>query len=174
MLDSIERRLQEKPNMEGSMVKIGVASLALLLTLSCATYAQVPPYTEGLAGSELKELTDRRIEMVKTALQLKPDQEQYWPAIEEAIRARATARHARLEKLAALRGQQGEFNVVTLMRERADALAQRSAGLKKLADAWQPLQASLDDGQKRRLRFLALMGLREMRDSLDDGYDDWH
>jgi len=165
--------------MEVFMMKIGVASLALLLTISSAAYSQVPPYTQPdrLTAAELKELTDRRIEIVKTALALKPDQEQYWPAVEEAIRARAAGRYARLEKLVARRGQQGDFNAVTLVRERADALAQRSAELKKLADAWQPLQASLDDGQKRRLRFLALFVLREMSDRLDarrmDYYDDY-
>jgi hypothetical protein len=74
------------------------------------------------------------------------------------------------------RGQQGEFNAIALMRRRAEALAQRSAELKKLADAWEPLQTSLDDAQKRRLRFLSLFVLREMRDRFDsrqmDFYDD--
>src|SRR5262249_56251360 len=92
----------------------------------------------------------------------------------EASRARAAGRYARLEKLVARRGQQGDFNAVTLIRERADALAQRSAELKKLADAWQPLQASLDDGQKRRLRFLALFVLVEMSDRLDAGRMDYY
>jgi chorismate mutase len=152
------------------MMKIGVAGLALFLTASSLAYAQAPsiaPRTELLGAADLKELTDRRIEVVKAALQLKPDQEKYWPAVEEAIRARATARHARLEGLAAQRGQQREFNAVAFVRQRADALAQRSAELKKLADAWQPLQESLDDAQKRRLRFLALYVLREMRDGVE-------
>ena len=53
--------------------------------------------------------------------------------------------------------------------------------LKKLADAWQPLYASLDDNQKARLRFLAVYVLREMRDAVesrrmqseDESYDDY-
>jgi hypothetical protein len=36
-----------------------------------------------------------------------------------------------------------------------------------LADAWQPLYNSLDDRQKLRLRFLALVALREMRDAVE-------
>ena len=46
-------------------------------------------------------------------------------------------------------------------------LAQRAAGLKKLADAWQPLYASLNDAQKERLRFLAVYVLQEMRDAVE-------
>jgi LTXXQ motif family protein len=160
------------------MMKIGAAAFALFLTTSSATYAQAPigNQPDRLNAAEFKELTDRRIEVIKAALQLKPDQEKYWPAVEEAIRARAAGRYARLENLLNQRGQQGEFNAIALMRRRAEALAQRSAELKKLADAWEPLQTSLDDAQKRRLRFLSLFVLREMRDRFDsrqmDFYDD--
>jgi hypothetical protein len=160
------------------MMKIGAAALALFLTTSSATYAQAPigNQPDRLNAAEFKELTDRRIEVIKAALQLKPDQEKYWPAVEEAIRTRAAGRYARLENLLNQRGQQGEFNAIALMRRRAEALAQRSAELKKLADAWEPLQTSLDDAQKRRLRFLSLFVLREMRDRFDsrqmDFYDD--
>jgi hypothetical protein len=34
-------------------------------------------------------LTDVRIDIVKIALKMTPDQEKYWPAVEDAIRARA-------------------------------------------------------------------------------------
>jgi len=40
------------------------------------------------------------------------------------------------------------------MHRRADALAQRGASLKKLADAWQPLYQSFNPDQKRRMRLL--------------------
>jgi hypothetical protein len=43
-----------------------------------------------------------------------------------------------------------------LYRERADALAERAAGLKKPADAWQPLDQSLTFGQKMRLRLVTV------------------
>jgi hypothetical protein len=90
------------------MMKIGSAALALFLTTSSATYAQAPVGTQPdrLNAAEFKEFTDRRIEVVKAALQLKPDQEKYWPAVEEAIRARATGRYARLENLLTQREQQ--------------------------------------------------------------------
>src|SRR4029453_9922671 len=125
---------------------------AFFITASSLAYAQVStgpaqgsgptqaaPAQERLSDAEFKTLTDRRIELVKFALQLKPDQEKYWPAVEEAIRARAMARRQRLVNLVARATGQREFNPVELLRDRADALATRAANLKKLADAWQPL-----------------------------------
>ena len=40
---------------------------------------------------------------------------------------------------------------IAFMNRRADALAQRSADLKNLADAWRPLYQSLTPDQKRRM-----------------------
>jgi hypothetical protein len=44
-----------------------------------------------------------------------------------------------------------ERTPVELMRERADVLAQRAANLKKLADAWQPLYATLESDKSSDL-----------------------
>ncbi|HYP58259.1 MAG TPA: hypothetical protein VEQ35_08240, partial [Beijerinckia sp.] len=52
------------------------------------------------------------------------------------------------------------------LRARADALTQRGDALRKVADAWQPLYASLDDDQKRRMRFLAVHVLREVKEGV--------
>ena len=157
---------------------------ALLITAATLAYAPVPAVAasseERLSAADLKEMTDRKIDVIKAALQLKPDQEKYWPAVEEAIRAKATARHAFLEKLVSLGEQKREFNATALLRGRADALAQRSARLKALADAWDPLVQTLDAKQKQRLRFLSVYVLREMRDVVesrrmqdeDEDYDD--
>jgi hypothetical protein len=43
-----------------------------------------------------------------------------------------------------------------------DALAQRSADIKKLATAWQPLYETLTPDQKKRMASLTLFVLREM------------
>ena len=53
------------------------------------------------------------------------------------------------------------------MRDRADALSEKAAGLKKLADAWAPLYQSLNPDQKQRMRFLAMRVLRDLRDGVD-------
>jgi hypothetical protein len=67
-------------------------------------------------------------------LQLTPDQEKYWPAVESAIRARAKNRQARLERLADLRDSPlealHERNPLELMQRRAESLSQRAADLK--------------------------------------------
>jgi zinc resistance-associated protein len=94
------------------------------------------------------------IDIVKAALQLTPEQAKYWPAVEEAIRNRAMGRQVRLAALSRQRDQ-GDRDLVDVVRPRADALAQRSAELKQLADAWQPLSATLTPEQKQRLRFFA-------------------
>ncbi|MFG3757504.1 hypothetical protein, partial [Klebsiella pneumoniae] len=43
---------------------------------------------------------------------------------------------------------------IVRLRERADRMATAGAGLKRIADAAEPLYKTLDDGQKRRLAFL--------------------
>jgi zinc resistance-associated protein len=170
--------------LEAFMLKTTLA--ALFMTAATLVYAPVPAMAgsteERLSAAELKDMTDRKIDVIKAALQLKPDQEKYWPAVEEAIRAKAAARHAFLEKLVSLSEQTSrrEFNATALLRGRADALAQRSARLKALADAWDPLYQTLDAKQKQRLRVLSVYVLHEMRDAVesrrmqdeDEDYDD--
>ena len=64
-------------------------------------------------------------------------------------------------------GQQREVDPVELTRGRADALAQRAANLKKLADAWAPLYQTLNPDQKERMRLLARRVLRELNVAVD-------
>src|SRR3954466_3007416 len=87
---------------------------------------QAGPAQEHLSDAEFKTLTDRRIELVKYDPELTPDQAKYWPAVEEAIRARAMARHQRLANLASRLSGQHEFSPVALLRERAYVLATRA------------------------------------------------
>jgi hypothetical protein len=70
-----------------------------------------------------------------------------------------------------------ERNPVDFLHRRADALAQRSADLKRLADAWQPLYQTLSPDQKRRMALLTVFTIREMRNAveerrLESEYDD--
>jgi hypothetical protein len=90
-----------------------------------------------------------------------PEQEKYWPAVEDAIRARSMAPLVRWQNLAARVNSQQETSPVDVLRARADALAERSAALKKLADAWQPLYESLEPNQKVRLRFSRHISFRQ-------------
>lgn len=159
------------------MIKtISLGLTALFLTASPIAYAQAPqgaaPMQERRAAPDLKALTEARIAVVKAALQLTPEQMKYWPAIEEAIRSRAATRQQRLANLAARRNQPVDFQPIDFMRRRADVLAERAAGLKKLADAWQPLYATLDEDQKRRMRVVAVLAIRELRNAVDSRMQD--
>jgi len=101
-------------------------------------------------------------------LQLTPEQQQSWPAVEEAIRARSEARYQRLAAFEERAIQWRELNPVQFYRERADALAQRAAGLKRMADAWQPLYETLSAEQKMRLRIVTVRALERVRAAAED------
>ncbi|WP_441707398.1 Spy/CpxP family protein refolding chaperone [Hyphomicrobium sp. 2TAF46] len=123
---------------------------------------------QGMQMGARDDVTDNRIEIVKAALQLRPDQVQYWPAVEDAIRARAEGRRQRIENVVS-RTEEGQFdrNFVQVLQNRADNLMARGTELKKLADAWQPLYSTLDDAQKRRMRVLGVLVLHRMREGIE-------
>src|SRR6516164_10459349 len=115
------------------MLRIVTAGLtALFVTASPLAYAQTAASAATLSGKDWNNLTDMRIDVVKAALQLKPDQEKYWPVIEGAIRERAKnqqVRFAEMEKrltdvregnpVEALRNR----DTVAVLQRRADAFA---------------------------------------------------
>jgi hypothetical protein len=156
--------------------KAAVATIAALVTASPLAYAaETSSSTVGMthpSAADLTSLTNTRIGIIKAALQLTSDQEKYWPAVEDAIRARAKNRNARWERVAELRdgnvmASMGERNLVELMQRRAEALSQRAADLKKVADAWEPLYKTLSDDQKRRMAFVTVVGFRGIRDTIE-------
>ena len=53
---------------------------------------------------------------------------------------------------------------IAFLQRRSEALAQRSADLDKLAEAWQPLYKTLSPEQRQRMGALALFVLRDMSD----------
>ena len=160
------------------MLRIVTAGLtALFVTASPLAYAQTAASAATLSGKDWNNLTDMRIDVVKAALQLTPDQEKYWPVIESAIRDRAKNRQARFAEMEKRLGELREGNPVEVLRNRdtvdflerrADALAQRSADLKKLAAAWQPLYKTLSPDQKQRMAFLTLYVLHEVRNAAEE------
>jgi hypothetical protein len=151
-----------------------IAALAFLMTTSpLVRAAETSPMAGpgGPSAADLKSLTDMRVGVIKAALQLTPDQEKYWPAVEDAIRNRATNRQARLQKIIELHDEAvdplKDSNPVELMQRRADRLIQRGDDLKKLAAAWEPLFKTLSDDQKRRMSFASYVVMRGMRDAIE-------
>jgi hypothetical protein len=143
-----------------SMKKTVIAGLtAIAIVGSSLTYAQQQPapQTPGehehhrLSPADLKAFTDARIAALKAGLQLTPDQEKKWPPVEQAIRDMAQARQ---ERMAKRHGEAKSEDAIVRLRRRADAMTERAAQLKKLADAAEPLYQSLTDDQKHRVRFL--------------------
>src|SRR5262245_51335482 len=159
-------------------ISAGMTALAVIAAPSLAL-AQGPfagPASPRVTAADLNALTDARVAIIKGALQLTPDQERYWPAIEEAIRARAKDRITRLEGVTTGLAERADRspienlrdrNPIEFLNRRADALAQRSADLKKLATAWQPLYQTLTPEQKRRMGLLAMVVVRDLRDAVE-------
>jgi LTXXQ motif family protein len=164
------------------MLKIVVAgTTALFLVASWSANAQngqpaAPAAPERLNAADRNNLTDMRIDLVKAALQLTPDQEKLWPPIESAIRARAEDRRARISKIqetVGMRVDEGRVEAIrnrdpiAFLQRRSEALAQRSADLDKLAEAWQPLYKTLSQQQRQRMAALAIFVVHDMSDAVE-------
>jgi zinc resistance-associated protein len=110
------------------------------------------PSGHRLTPADRQAFLDARIAAIHAGLQLSPDQEKLWPAAESAIRdAVAQMREAR-QKMRDAAAETDKQDPIARMRrgaERSMALAQT---LTKIADAAQPLYASLTDDQKWRLQ----------------------
>ena len=163
------------------VILAGVAAITLLG--SGAVYAQHRQHQhhhhQRFSADDKAAFVDARIAAMKAGLRLTPEQEKNWPAVETAIRdfakqriARAEARASEREARRAQRQQAKKDgadakqaarpapDLVNRLHQRADAMAERAASLKKIADTADPLYKSLDDGQKRRLAALVRMGGR--------------
>jgi hypothetical protein len=158
-----------------------IGTTALFLTASSIANAQSaqtssPATPERLNPTDQNTLTDMRVDLVKAALQLTPEQEKYWPAVESAIRAGAEDRRARIAKIQETVGRSADQSRIDVLRNRdpiaflqrrSQALAQRSADLDKLAEAWQPLYNTLSPEQRQRMATLAIFVVRDMSDAVD-------
>jgi len=104
-----------------------------------------------LSERDADALADARIAALRAGLKLSPEQEKNWPAVEQAIRDLAKQRH---ERRAGPRGDERAADPIERLRRRAEAMTEAAAGLKRLADATDPLYQSLNEDQKHRLLFL--------------------
>jgi hypothetical protein len=158
-----------------------IGTTALFLTASSIANAQSsqassPATPQRLNATDRNTLTDTRVDLVKAALQLTPEQEKYWPAVESAIRSGAEDRKARIAKIQETVGRRADESRIDTMRNRdpiaflqrrSQVLAQRSADLDKLAEAWQPLYNTLSQEQRQRMAALGVFVLNEMSDAVD-------
>jgi hypothetical protein len=166
------------------MKKAILAGLAAVTIVgSTAVYAQHRFHNHmHFTAEDRAAFTDARIAAVKAGLHLTPEQEKNWPPVEAAVRDfakmrmdRANARASEWEARRAERESRANsdskgdksqdrassghnYDPVARLREHADNMAANAAGLKRIAEAADPLYKSLDDSQKRRLRVLTHMG----------------
>jgi len=164
------------------MMKIVVfGTTALFLTASTIANAQnsqtsSPAIPERLNAADQNTLADMRVDLVKAALQLTPEQEKLWPPVESAIRSGAQDRKARIARVKETVGKRVDQSSletlknrdpIAFLQRRSEALAQRSADLDKLAEAWQPLCKTLSPEQRQRMAALAIFVLHDMSDAVD-------
>ena len=144
----------------------------VLMTSQAMAQQQRPAMTDGARGGERggrlsaedrAAMVDARIAALHAGLKLTPDQEKNWPAVEGALRDLSKQRSDLRNRM---REARQSDDPIVRMRSAADAMSERSSGLKKLADASEPLYRSLDDAQKRRLNILTRQAMRDqgMRD----------
>ena len=118
------------------------------------------------SAEDIKAFTDARIAALKAGLELTPEQEKNWPAVEAAIRDMA---ESRADRMAARVNEEPPSDPVERLHRRAERLGTVAAGLKKLADAEGPLYKSLDDAQKQRFKIL----MRALRPHHHMGFAGW-
>jgi zinc resistance-associated protein len=132
----------------------GTAALAIAGT--SLVYAQQRGRMEGGERwrpntEDLRAFGEARLAALKAGLVLTPEQEKNWPAFEQAARDFGKLR---LERMRAMRNAAPTDDPVERLRQRATALSDTGAALKKLAEATDPLYKSLDESQKRRFQVL--------------------
>jgi zinc resistance-associated protein len=123
---------------------------------------------------DLRAFGEARLAALKAGLMLTGEQEKNWPAFEQAARDLGKMR---LERMRAMRDAPPAADPVDRMRQRAAAMSETGAALKRMADATEPLYQSLDESQKRRFAVLGRMSGMGMgghhHHYFRGGHDDW-
>ncbi|HET7848680.1 MAG TPA: Spy/CpxP family protein refolding chaperone [Pseudolabrys sp.] len=107
------------------------------------------------SAADITAFGNARIAALHAGLQLTPDQEKNWPAVESALRDLAKQR---ADRVAARSSADRPKDPIERLARRATAMSERGAALKKVANAVEPLYQTLDEGQKHRFMILARLG----------------
>jgi hypothetical protein len=151
-------------------ILLAVAALALSqASLAVAAPANAEPFARAqrFSSQDMAAFGEARIAALKAGLQLKPEQEKNWPALEAALRDGARARVARAEEWRDKAPPTFDSDPVGALQRRAQNMSARAGELDKLAAAAKPLYDTLDEAQKRRfgalIRAAADGPMRHMR-----------
>jgi hypothetical protein len=132
------------------------ATVAIAKTADNGGWRSLTPETRS-------RLEDGRLAMVKTALQLTPDQEKLWAPVEAQVRDAFKAREARIEEWKKKRderkaeSEKGEADgkrpdLAARFEKMSKRVGERADRLKAFSTAFSPFYASLSDEQKDVLR----------------------
>jgi hypothetical protein len=112
-----------------------------------------------LTANQITDDFAARTARIKADLRLTPEQAKNWSGFESAANDMGKRYADRQTAMQADRAQQkAPADVIEQLRDEAQFLSDRAVDRKSLADAAQPLYASLDDQQKRQFA-KALLGL---------------
>jgi hypothetical protein len=115
-----------------------------------------------LTANQMIDRADARTAKMKVDLNLTADQDKNWAGFATAMQDVSKKQADRRIAIRDARAQQhGTIDVLDEMRRSADIQIERANDRKKLADAAQPLYASLDEQQKSRFADMIFGGDRE-------------
>ncbi|WP_245258230.1 Spy/CpxP family protein refolding chaperone [Rhodopseudomonas palustris] len=104
-----------------------------------------------LTASQLADHAAARAAQLKADLRLTPEQDKNWSGVQaELVNVWRKQGEQRQSWRNARANQASNVDLIEQMRKDGDSRIEHGNDLKKLADAAQPLYASLDDRQKRR------------------------
>jgi hypothetical protein len=131
--------------------KILVLVTAAMLAGSALTGAAVARDRAELSVNQIVDQISANTARIKAELRLTPEQEKNWGGFESAMtsmgKTNAEREIARRDERAQ---QKGPIDIIGQLRLQARYLGERSVDRKTLADAAEPLYASLNDQQKQR------------------------
>jgi hypothetical protein len=137
--------------MRKTLLLLTTAALIAIPALAGPAVARDRSDRAQLSAGQIADRADARTAQMKVGLRLTPEQEKNWSGFETAMRDMGKKRADRQIALREERAQRnGPVDAIEQMRKKADAQMERAGDWKKLADAAQPLYASLDERQKRR------------------------
>jgi hypothetical protein len=137
--------------MRKTLFLLTAATLVAGAALTGSAVAQDRSRRAEMPANQTSDQIDARTARMRADLRLTPEQENNWTGFETAMRDIGKKRADRETALRADRAKQkGSVDIIEQMRTGADSMTERAVDQKKLADAAQPLFASLNDQQKRR------------------------
>lgn len=138
--------------MKNPLFLLTAAALGAGVALTGTVVAQDHSRRADASANQISDQVDARIARIRADLRLTPEQEKNWAGFESAMRDIGKKQADREITRRADRAQQhGPVDIVEQMRRGANSMSERSVEQKTLANAAQPLFASLNDQQKRRL-----------------------